>query len=91
MEDNPIPGLQGWAKDYGEIFRTTAGNTTFIWLNLRVKKLFDRRAGVYSSRHPQPMVERSSGGKRMVFMPYGQDWRALQSIVHRVGTSIFKY
>jgi len=86
MEDNVIPRLQGWAKEYGEIFTTTAGNTTFIWLDSRkaVKELYDRRSGIYSSRHPHPMVERASGGKRMVFMPYGQDWRALRSIVHRV-------
>jgi len=89
MRDNPIPLLQRWAKEYGEIFRTTAGNTTFIWLNSRkaVKELYDRRSGIYSSRHPQPMVERASGGKRMVFMPYSQDWRELRSIVHRVLTS----
>ena len=88
MQDNVIPLVQGWAKEYGEIFRTTSGTTTFIWLNSRksVKELIDRRSAYYSSRHPQPMVERAGGGKRMVFMPYGKDWRAIRNIVHRVRT-----
>jgi Cytochrome P450 len=86
MQDNVIPVVQGWAKEYGEVFRTTSGTTTFIWLNSRksVKELIDRRSAIYSSRHPQPMVERASGFKRMVFMPYGKDWRSLRNIVHRV-------
>ena len=49
-----------------------------------MKELIDRRSAIYSSRHPQPMVERAGGGKRMVFMPYGKDWRAIRNIVHRV-------
>jgi Cytochrome P450 len=86
MQDDVIPLVQGWAKEYGEVFRTTSGTTTFIWLNSRksVKELIDRRSVIYSSRHPQPMVERAGGGKRMVFMPYGKDWRAIRNIVHRV-------
>jgi len=86
MQDDVIPLVQNWAKEYGEIFRTTSGTTTFIWLNSRrsVKELIDRRSAIYSSRHPQPMVERAGGGKRMVFMPYGKDWRAIRNIVHRV-------
>jgi hypothetical protein len=86
MQDDVIPLVQGWAKQYGEVFRTTSGTTTFIWLNSRksVKELIDRKSAIYSSRHPQPMVERAGGGKRMVFMPYGKDWRAIRNIVHRV-------
>jgi len=38
-----------------------SGNTMFIWLNSNVKELYDRRSGIYSSRHPRPMVERASG------------------------------
>lgn len=86
MQDDVIPLVQSWAKEYGEVFRTTSGTTTFIWLNSRraVKELIDRKSAIYSSRHPQPMVERAGGGKRMVFMPYGRDWRAIRNIVHRV-------
>src|SRR5271170_994112 len=86
MQDDVIPVVQGWAKQYGEIFRTTSGTTTFIWLNSRkaVKELIDRRSVIYSSRHPQPMVEAAGGGKRMVFMPYGKSWRAIRNVIHRV-------
>jgi hypothetical protein len=86
MQDDVIPLVQGWAKQYGEIFRTTSGTTTFIWLNSRkaVKELIDRRSVIYSSRHPQPMVEAAGGGKRMVFMPYGKCWRAIRNVIHRV-------
>jgi len=86
LKDNPIPMIIGWARAHGEIFRTTSGTTMFIWINSRkaFKELIDRRSAIYSSRHPQPMVTRSSGGKRMVFMPYGKDWRAIRNIIHRV-------
>lgn len=86
MQDDVIPLVQGWAKQYGEIFRTTSGTTTFIWLNSRkaVKELIDRRSVIYSSRHPQPMVEAAGGGKRMVFMPYGKSWRSIRNVIHRV-------
>ena len=87
LEDNPAPRLQQWAKEYGEIFRTTSAATTFIWLNSRKanKELIDRKSAIYSSRHPSPMIlDACSGGKRIVFMPYGKDWRALRSIMHRV-------
>lgn len=86
LKDNPIPMLINWAREYGEIFRTTSGTTMFIWINSRkaFKELIDRRSAIYSSRHPQPMVMRSSGGKRMVFMPYGKDWRSIRNIIHRV-------
>jgi hypothetical protein len=90
MQDDVIPLVQGWAKQYGEIFRTTSGTTTFIWLNSRkaVKELIDRKSAIYSSRHPQPMVEAASGGKRMVFMPYGKEWRSIRNTIHRVSTCV---
>jgi len=87
LEDDPTGNVIGWAKQYGEIFRTTSANTMFIWLNSReaFKELIDRRSAIYSSRHPQPMVlDVASAGKRITFMPYGKDWRALRNIFHRV-------
>jgi len=87
LEDDPTPNIIGWAKEYGEIFRTTAASTTFIWLNSReaFKELIDRRSAIYSSRHPQPMtLDVASAGKRITFMPYGKDWRALRNLFHRV-------
>jgi hypothetical protein len=87
LEEDPTGKIIKWARDYGEIFRTTAATTTFIWINSReaFKELIDRRSAIYSSRHPQPMtLDMASAGKRITFMPYGKDWRALRNIMHRV-------
>jgi len=91
VKDNPIPLVLKWGREYGELCRTTSGTTMFIWVNSRkaFKELIDRRSAIYSSRHPQPMVNKASGGKRMVFMPYGKDWRSLRNIIHRVRSDDF--
>jgi hypothetical protein len=89
LQEDPTGQLIEWGKEYGEIFRTTSATTTFIWLNSRkaLKELIDRRSAIYSSRHPQPLVfDIVSGGKRIVFMPYGKAWRSLRNIIHRVVT-----
>jgi hypothetical protein len=85
-QDNPIPSVQGWAKQYGEIFCTTSGSTLFVWISGRkaFKELIDRRSAIYSSKPPAPMATRASGGKRVTFMQYGREWRALRNILHRV-------
>jgi hypothetical protein len=58
QEENAPPLLQKWAHEHGEIFRTRAGTTDFIWLNSMrsVKELYDRRSAIYSSRQPMPMA-----------------------------------
>lgn len=58
VKDDPTDILRGWAREYGEIFMTTSGTTTFIWLNSMesVKELFDRRSNIYSDRQPMPMA-----------------------------------
>ena len=87
LEEDPTGKIIQWARDYGEIFRTTAATTTFIWINSReaFKELIDRRSAIYSSRHPQPMtLDMASAGKRITFMPYGKEWRALRNIMHKV-------
>jgi hypothetical protein len=76
-----------WREEYGEIYRTKAGATDFIWLSSprAVKELIDRRSAIYSSRQPQPMAnDTASGGKRMTFMPKSRRWRTLRAIIHRV-------
>jgi hypothetical protein len=87
LDDNPSEHLQKWSKEYGEIFRTTSATTTFVWLNSRKanKELIDRKSGIYSSRHPMPLLfDVASGGNRIVFMPYGKKWRSLRTIIHKV-------
>lgn len=58
QQENGPPMLREWAEKYGEVFRTKAGTTDFIWLNSKrsVKELFDRRSAIYSSRQPMPMA-----------------------------------
>ncbi|KAF2119273.1 cytochrome P450 [Lophiotrema nucula] len=87
--DNTPPILQRWGREYGEIFRTRAGTTDFVWLNSKeaVKELFDRRSAIYSSRQPMPMAfDCATGGKRVTFAPYGKSWRASRQIFHKVLT-----
>jgi hypothetical protein len=87
LQDDPTDQVIRWAKEYGELFRTTSATTTFIWINSReaFKELIDRRSAIYSSRHPQPMAHNvASAGKRITFMPYGKEWRSLRGIIHRV-------
>ena len=87
LQEDPSGQVIRWAKEYGELFRTTSATTTFIWINSReaFKELIDRRSAIYSSRHPQPMAHSvASAGRRIAFMPYGKEWRALRGIIHRV-------
>jgi cytochrome P450 len=87
-KDNPIPYVQKWAKQYGELFCTTSGTSLFVWVSGRkaFKELVDRRSAIYSSKPPAPMAQRASGGKRVTFMQYGREWRALRNILHRLLT-----
>jgi len=58
LKDDPTGLLRDWAREYGELFMTKSGTTTFIWLNSMesVKELFDRRSNIYSDRQPMPMA-----------------------------------
>ncbi|KAF2248184.1 cytochrome P450 [Trematosphaeria pertusa] len=83
------PILREWGTKYGELFRTRAGTTDFIWLNSKeaVKELFDRRSAIYSSRQPMPMAfDCATGGKRITFAPYGKTWRDSRAVFHKVLT-----
>lgn len=88
QRDDPTGILIKWAQKYGELFRTTSCTTTFVWINSRnaFKELIDRKSSIYSSRHPMPMTQDVvSAGKRILFMPYGREWRTLRQIIHKVG------
>jgi hypothetical protein len=87
QRDDPTRILIDWAQKYGELFRTTSCTTTFVWINSRnaFKELIDRKSAIYSSRHPMPMTQDVvSAGKRILFMPYGREWRTLRQIIHKV-------
>lgn len=86
QQDNPTAILIGWAQKYGELFRTTSATTEFVWINSRkaFKELIDRKSAIYSSRHPMPMTsDVVSAGRRMLFMPYGKEWRAYRGVIHK--------
>jgi Cytochrome P450 len=90
QQDNPTEILIKWAQKYGELFLTTSGTTTFVWINSRnaFKELIDRKSSIYSSRHPMPMTQDVvSAGKRILFMPYGKEWRTIRQIIHKVQQS----
>jgi hypothetical protein len=88
QQDDPTSTLISWARKYGELFTTTSAATDFIWINSRraFKELIDKKSAIYSSRHPMPMtLDVVSAGRRMLFMPYGKEWRTYRSIIHKVG------
>lgn len=92
QRDDPTGILIDWAQKYGELFRTTSCTTTFVWINSRnaFKELIDRKSSIYSSRHPMPMTQDVvSAGKRILFMPYGREWRTLRQIIHKVSDLIY--
>ncbi|KEF54941.1 uncharacterized protein A1O9_09384 [Exophiala aquamarina CBS 119918] len=87
--DSQISEAIKWKKTQGELFRTRAGSTDYIWLNSReaIKEICDRRSAVYSSRMPLPMAcDTVSAGRRLVFMPRSKRWRAVRAIIHRLLT-----
>lgn len=89
LQDDLATNAIAWSRQYGEIYRTKSGTTNWIWLNSgeAVKELCDRKSVVYSSRMPTPMgSEAASGGRRMLFMEYGERWRMCRGIVHRLLT-----
>ena len=87
QQDDPTSTLISWARKYGELFTTTSAATDFIWINSRraFKELIDKKSAIYSSRHPMPMtLDVVSAGRRMLFMPYGKEWRTYRRIIHKV-------
>lgn len=85
-----------WQREYGDIFYTKIGGTDYIWLSSPkvVKDLMDKRSAIYSSRAPAPLAQdEASGGKRQLFMAYGQDWRNLRKSSHALlnATTATKY
>jgi cytochrome P450 len=89
MQDDTITNAIKWSRKYGEIYRTRAGATDYIWLNSpeSVKEIIDRKSAIYSSRPPMPMAsEAASGGRRVVNMAHGKQWRTIRTIIHRLLT-----
>jgi hypothetical protein len=89
MQDDLATNAIKWTREYGEIYRTRTGTTDWIWLNSgeAIKEIIDRKSAIYSSRLLNPMgFEAASGGKRVVFMPRGKQWRTIRGIIHKLLT-----
>ena len=87
-----LPGMGYWNKGTGKTIRKTILHDIREY-SIRlgqwtenVQRTIDRRSALYSSKPPAPMAQRASGGKRITFMQYGREWRALRNILHRLLT-----
>ncbi|OBT82019.1 hypothetical protein VE02_09813 [Pseudogymnoascus sp. 03VT05] len=77
--------LRKWERQFGEIFYTKIGGSDYIWLSSpkTVKDLMDKKSSIYSSRPPMPLAQDvASAKRRMLFMPYGPEWRKLRKASH---------
>ncbi|KIW46589.1 uncharacterized protein PV06_02254 [Exophiala oligosperma] len=78
--------LVKWAEELGEIYQIQMGTQRWVVLSSpeAVKEIFDRQGTLTSSRNVNRVAMGVlSGGYRMLFMPYGKQWRDIRAIVHR--------
>ncbi|KAH9941438.1 cytochrome P450 [Amylocystis lapponica] len=75
------PKFQEWAKEYGEIFSLRFGAQTIVVLNTpeAAQELLVNRGTKYASRaSPHIAQDLMSGGQRMLFLPYGDEWKVVR-------------
>ncbi|KAH7074023.1 cytochrome P450 [Paraphoma chrysanthemicola] len=75
------------AKKYGEMFTLKFGSKHWVFLNSHrvVGELLDKRGALYVSRQDLPMAgEVASGGRRLVFLPYGEAWKWQRKVIHEI-------
>lgn len=76
-----------WAEQYGDMYSLMLGSKRMVVLNSPrvVKDLLDNRSTNYSSR-PDAYVGQTliSGGYRLVFMPYADEWRLARKMLHNL-------
>ncbi|KAJ3547665.1 hypothetical protein NM208_g1403 [Fusarium decemcellulare] len=79
--------LHKLAKKYGEMFTLKVGSNYWIFMNSQrvTNELLDKRGARYISRQNLPMPgDVASGGKRVVFMPYGNLWKWERKVIHEI-------
>lgn len=89
LEPAPQRQLQGWAREYGELFKIQIGWYNWVFVNspAAVRAILDKQSAVSSGRVPMPVgAGLISGGKRFLFMSYTSEWRKLRTIVHKLLT-----
>uniref|UniRef100_A0A8H7KFH9 Cytochrome P450 n=1 Tax=Bionectria ochroleuca TaxID=29856 RepID=A0A8H7KFH9_BIOOC len=75
------------AKKYGEIFTLKVGSNYLMFINSQrvANEILDKRGARYISRQNLPMPgDVASGGKRVVFMPYGNLWKWERKLIHEI-------
>ncbi|OSX61398.1 hypothetical protein POSPLADRAFT_1145520 [Postia placenta MAD-698-R-SB12] len=81
----PNPQYLKWAQKYGPVFSVKLGGQRIVVLNSSeaADELFVTRSKLYSS-HESPHVgfDLVSDQQRMVFMPYGREWKISRKNVH---------
>ncbi|KAK5116824.1 hypothetical protein LTR85_009084 [Meristemomyces frigidus] len=79
--------FQRWAEQYGPIYSLVLGTKTLLVINDRkvVKDLLDHKSNQYSSR-PDMYVGQDliSGGYRLVFTKYDDEWRLARKMIHNL-------
>ncbi|KIX94575.1 uncharacterized protein Z520_09621 [Fonsecaea multimorphosa CBS 102226] len=87
VTNNPSESqLVKWAQELGEIYQIQMGTQRWVVLSSpeAIKEVFDRQGNLTSSRGVNRVAMGVlSGGYRMLFMPYGKQWRDIRAIVHR--------
>ncbi|KAG5812673.1 hypothetical protein H9Q74_006801 [Fusarium xylarioides] len=79
--------LHKLARKYGEMFTLKVGSNYWIFMNSQrvANELLDKRGARYISRQNLPMPgDVASGGKRVVFMPYGNLWKWERKLIHEI-------
>ncbi|VUC26362.1 unnamed protein product [Clonostachys rosea] len=83
--------LQDLATKYGEMYCTEftlkVGSNYSIFINSQrvANEILDKRGARYISRQNLPMPgDVASGGKRVVFMPYGNLWKWERKLIHEI-------
>ncbi|KAK8213777.1 cytochrome P450 [Phyllosticta capitalensis] len=79
--------LHVWARQYGPVFSLILGTQTMIVLSSSkaARELLEKRSANYSER-PDSYIGQTvgSGGLRLLFLPYGQDWRMIRKLSHQL-------
>jgi len=68
-------------------FTLKLGSNYWVFLNSHrvVNELLDKRGALYISRQNLPMAgDVASGGKRLVFLPFGDMWKWQRKVLHEV-------
>ncbi|ORY03085.1 cytochrome P450 [Basidiobolus meristosporus CBS 931.73] len=80
--------LTAWARKYGPVFSIRLGSRTCVVVNdaQSVKEIFVKRGSNYSSRNQSYLINDVCfrPGKGVSVLPYGDQWKKMRKVLHRV-------